>query len=118
MLELNGKTMDEVDALYDQYRTVKETIRQIDAGAAYVAIRTPEGYTDTENIFDSPNYLHQMRGDLLYYRQDLRRQIIELLQEEDRIEQGVQVDGNVEPFPIGTPKADHRRNVSETDDGK
>ena len=110
--------MAELETLWAQYQTVKETLSAIDKGAAYVAIRTPEGYTDTTEIFDSPNYLHTMRGDLLYYRQDLRRQIIELLQEEDRLEQGYTADGdNVEPFPIGTPKADHRR-MSDTDDGK
>lgn len=110
--------MTELETLWEQYQTVKETLYAIDKGAAYVAIHTPEGYTDTTKIFDNPNYLHTMRGDLLYYRQDLRRQIIELLQEEDRAEQGYTADGeNVEPFPIGTPKSDHRR-MSDTDDGK
>ena len=111
--------MSELEKLWEQYQTVKETIYAIDHGAACVAIRTPEGFTNTDDIFDNPNYLKQMRGDLLYYRQDLRRQIIELLQEEDRLEQGYTADGNnVEPFPIGTPKSDHRRNGVDTDDGK
>ena len=110
--------MTELETLWEQYQTVKDTLYAIDKGAAYVAIRTPEGYTDTTKIFDNPNYLHTMRGDLLYYRQDLRRQIIELLQEENKAELGYSEDGdNVEPFPIGTPKADHRR-MSDTDDGK
>ena len=110
--------MTELETLWEQYQTVKDTLYAIDKGAAYVAIHTPEGTTDTRKIFDNPNYLHTMRGDLLYYRQDLRRQIIELLQEEDRLEQGYTADGEpVEPFPIGTPKADHRR-MSDTDDGK
>lgn len=111
--------MTELETLWEQYQTVKETLYAIDKGAAYVAIHTPEGYTDTTKIFDNPNYLHTMRGDLLYYRQDLRRQIIELLQEEDRAEQGYTEDGgNVEPFPIGTPKNDHRRLNGDSDDGK
>ena len=110
--------MAELETLWAQYQTVKETLSAIDKGAAYVAIHTPEGYTDTTKIFDNPNYLHTMRGDLLYYRQDLRHQIIELLQKEDRAELGYSEDGdNVEPFPIGTPKTDHRR-MSDTDDGK
>ena len=111
--------MSELEKLWEQYQTVKDTIYAIDHNAAYVAIHTPEGYTNTDEIFDSPNYLKHMRGDLLYYRQDLRRQIIELLQEEDRLEQGYTAEGNnVEPFPIGTPKNDHRRNNTDTDDGK
>ena len=110
---------DELAKLWSQYQTIKETIKQIDAGAAYVAIRTPEGYTDTDDIFESPNYLHQMRGDLLYYRQDLRRQIIARLQEEDRIEQGyVTTAEPVEPVPIGTPKNDYRKTLTDDDDGK
>lgn len=110
---------DELAKLWSQYQTIKETIKQIDAGAAYVAIRTPEGYTDTDDIFESPSYLHQMRGDLLYYRQDLRRQIITKLQEEDRIEQGYEATaGPVEPVPIGTPKNDYRKTLTDADDGK
>lgn len=106
---------DELATLWSQYQTIKETIKQIDAGAAYVAIRTPEGYTDTDDIFESPNYLHQMRGDLLYYRQDLRRQIITKLQEEEAKELGLETK-SIEPFPIGTPKSDYRRH--DTEDGK
>ena len=110
---------DELAKLWSQYQTVKETIREIDAGAAYVAIKTSVGYTDTDDIFESPNYLHQMRGDLLYYRQDLRRQIIARLQEEDRIEQGYEATaGPVEPVPIGTPKNDYRKTLTDADDGK
>ena len=110
--------MDELEKLWSEYSTIKQTIKEIDEGAAYIAIHTTKSVVNTDNVFDNPNYLHVMRGDLLYYRQDLRRQIIELLQEEDRLEQGYTADGeNVEPFPIGTPKADHRR-MSDTDDGK
>lgn len=110
---------DELAKLWSQYQTIKETIKQIDAGAAYVAIKTSVGYTDTDDIFESPNYLHQMRGDLLYYRQDLRRQIITKLQEEDRIEQGYEATaGPVEPVPIGTPKNDYRKTLTDADDGK
>lgn len=110
---------DELAKLWNQYQTVKDTIREIDAGAAYVAIKTSGGYTDTDDIFESPNYLHQMRGDLLYYRQDLRRQIITKLQEEDRIEQGYEATaGPVEPVPIGTPKNDYRKTLTDADDGK
>ena len=81
---------EELDALYRQYKTVKDTIKAIDDGAALIAIITPGKTVDTEDIFDNPNYLHQMRGDLLYYRQDLRRQLIDILQEEDAGELGME----------------------------
>ena len=80
---------EELDALYRQYKTVKDTIKAIDDGAALIAIITPSKTVDTEDIFDNPNYLHQMRGDLLYYRQDLRHQLIDILQEEDAGELGI-----------------------------
>lgn len=79
----------ELDALYRQYKTVKDTIKAIDDGAALIAIITPSKTVDTEDIFDNPNYLKQMRGDLLYYRQDLRHQLIDILQEEDAGELGI-----------------------------
>lgn len=81
---------EELDALYRQYKTVKDTIKAIDDGAALIAIITPGKTVDTEDIFDNPNYLHQMRGDLLYYRQDLRHQLIDILQEEDAGELGME----------------------------
>lgn len=116
MLELNSETMDEVDALYDQYRTVKDTIRHIDAGAAYVASRTPEGYTDTDNIFEGADYLHRIRGDLLYYRQDLRKQIISLLQEEDSAELGYEekLEAGIDEIH-GIPKNDYRRHGADVE---
>ena len=80
---------EELDAMYIQCKTVKDTIKAIDDGAALIAIITPSKTVDTEDIFDNPNYLKQMRGDLLYYRQDLRHQLIDILQEEDAGELGI-----------------------------
>ena len=114
---MTDNNKDELAKLWNQYQTIKETIKQIDAGAAYVAIRTPEGYTDTDDIFESPNYLHQMRDNLLYYRQDLRRQIMAALQEDEAKELGLETRG-VEPFPVGAPKNDYRKHGADTDDGK
>lgn len=117
MIELEGVEVDEIDKLYEQLKSIKDTIRQIDAGAAYLSINTKTGKIDLDNVFQESNYLHQIRGDLLYYRQDLRRQIIGLLEDEDRAEQGY-FDTNpdwVEPFPIGTPKSDHRRSGADSE---
>lgn len=109
--------MDEIKDLFEQYMTVNKAIEDIDHGAAYVSINTARGSINTENIFDSPTYLEQMRGDLLYYRQDLRRQLIEMLKEEDAFEQGLKVT-DIEPFPVGTPKNDYRKHGADTDDGR
>lgn len=108
--------MTELDKLIDQFETVRKAIREIDNGAAYVAIVTPHTIINTEDIFEEPKYLHEIRDNLLYYRQDLRRQIMTALKEDEEKELGIATEG-VEPFPIGTPKADHRR-MSDTDDGK
>ncbi|MBQ1571756.1 MAG: hypothetical protein IIZ78_11565 [Clostridiales bacterium] len=107
--------MTELDKLMGQFETVRKTITEIDNGAAYVAIVTPHTIVNTEDIFDSPRYLNEIRGDLLYYRQDLRKQIMEALQEDEAKELGYETKG-VEPFPVGTPKNDYRRH--DTDDGK
>lgn len=108
--------MTELDKLMGQFETVRKTIEEIDNGAAYVAIVTPHTIVNTEDVFDSPRYLNEIRGDLLYYRQDLRKQIMEALQEDEAKELGLETKG-IEPFPIGTPKSDHRR-CGDTDDGK
>jgi hypothetical protein len=109
--------MDEIKDLFEQYVTVNTAIEDIDHGAAYVSINTVRGSINTENIFDSPTYLEQMRGDLLYYRQDLRHQLIDILQEEDAGELGIDIS-EVEPFPVGTPKNDYRKHGTDTDDGR
>lgn len=107
--------MTELDKLMGQFETVRKTIEEIDRGSAYVAIVTPHTIVNTEDVFDSPRYLNEIRGDLLYYRQDLRKQIMEALQEDEAKELGLETRG-VEPFPVGTPKNDYRRH--DTDDGK
>lgn len=107
--------MTELDKLMGQFETVRKTIEEIDRGSAYVAIVTPHTIVNTDDVFDSPRYLNEIRGDLLYYRQDLRKQIMEALQEDEAKELGLETKG-VEPFPVGTPKNDYRRH--DTDDGK
>lgn len=107
--------MMELDKLIDQFETVRKAIREIDNGAAYVAIVTPHTIINTEDIFEEPKYLHEIRDNLLYYRQDLRKQIMEALQEDEAKELGLETRG-IEPFPVGTPKNDYRRH--DTDDGK
>lgn len=107
--------MTELDKLMGQFETVRKTIREIDDGAAYTAIVTPHTIINIDDIFEESKYLHEIRDNLLYYRQDLRRQIMAALQEDEAKELGLETRG-VEPFPVGTPKNDYRRH--DTDDGK
>lgn len=109
--------MTELDKLIDQFETVRKAIREIDNGAAYVAIVTTHTIINTEDIFEEPKYLHEIRDNLLYYRQDLRRQIMAALKEDEDKELGFETKG-VEPFPVGTPKNDYRKHGADTDDGK
>jgi hypothetical protein len=109
--------MTELDKLIDQFETVRKAIREIDNGAAYVAIVTPHTIINTEDIFEEPKYLHEIRDNLLYYRQDLRRQIMAALKEDEEKELGMTTEG-VEPFPVGAPKNDYRKHGADTDDGK
>ena len=107
--------MTELDKLMGQFETVRKTIEEIDNGAAYTAIVTPHTIINIDDIFEGSKYLHEIRGNLLYYRQNLRKQIMEALQEDEAKELGYETKG-VEPFPVGTPKNDYRRH--DTDDGK
>lgn len=66
-------------------------------------------------------YLKRIKGDLMMGLREARQQLIRKLTEEDKAELGYSDDDNdrnVEPFPIGTPKSDHRRRGLDTDDGK
>ena len=109
--------MTELDKLMGQFETIRKTITEIDNGAAYVAIVTPHTIVNTDDIFEEPKYLHEIRDNLLYYRQDLRRQIMAALQEDEAKELGLETRG-VEPFPVGAPKNDYRKHGADTDDGK
>lgn len=109
---------NKLEELWNQFATVTHTLDYINKGNAVAAIHVPgEGFVELDSIFDNPNYIEKMQADLASYKIDLAQQLINELQaviDDDaaRVTQGC------EPFPIGTPKADHRRNVSDTDDGK
>lgn len=109
--------MTELDKLMGQFETVRKTITEIDNGAAYTAIVTPHTIINIDDIFEESKYLHEIRDNLLYYRQDLRRQIMAALKEDEDKELGMATEG-VEPFPVGTPKNDYRKHGADTDDGK
>ena len=121
MLEVTAEQKtDRIYELFRSYQTVKETLASIKEGAAVVTIHTPEGYTDLDNIFSSGAYIERLRGDLMMQLLNKRNELIEALEKEKKAELGYTDDDNdwKEPFPIGTPKNDHRRTLTDNDDGK
>jgi hypothetical protein len=122
MLELTAEHNEEneMDEIFSRYQTVKETLKHIKAGSAVVVIHTPGGYTDMDNMLKNPAYLERIRGDLMMQQRELRSRLIEMLVAESKAELGCSDDDKdwIEPFPIGTPKSDHRRTATDTDDGK
>lgn len=113
---------DEMEELWEQYQTLKQTVGHIRGGAAYLSIHCPGGFTNLEYMkIKEEEYLKRIKGDLMMGLREARQQLIRKLTEEDKAELGYSDDDNdwnVEPFPIGTPKSDHRRHSPDTDDGK
>ncbi len=121
MLEVTAEQeRDDIYELFQEYQTIKETLASIKEGAAVVMIHTPGGYTDMDDIFHEGKYLDTIRGDLMMQLLNKRQELIEALEKEGREELGYSDDDNdrKEPFPIGTPKNDHRRALIDNDDGK
>lgn len=119
MIEVQETKKDPLQELWEQFMTVRETLQHIRNGAAVVAIHIPGGYTDIEDIFESPGYMQQLEKDFRNYKVDLAEEIIKELNEiiNQEVDAVMNTDA-IEPFPIGTPKADHRRAMMENDDGK
>ena len=113
---------DEIVEQFKQYQTIKETLGQIRGGAAYLSIHSPgNGFTDLKYMVEESEYLKRIKGDLMMGLRKARQQLIQKLTAEADAELGypnADNDRNVEPFPIGTPKSDHRRHGLDTDDGK
>ena len=102
-----------------QYQCLKDVLRHLNAGAAYVAIHTPGGDEKLSDLMDSEATTRRIKGDIMMSLRNVRQELIDQLVKEHNDEIGVDTDSDwaIEPFPIGTPKADHRR-MSDTDDGK
>ena len=103
-----------------QYQCLKDVLRHLNAGAAYVAIHTPGGDEKLSDLMDSEATTRRIKGDIMMSLRTVRKELIDELVEEHNAEIGVDTDSDwaIEPFPIGTPKSDHRRSCSENDDGK
>lgn len=114
-----GSPGDELEKLWRQFNTVRETLKHIREGHAIASIHVPGEYMIAMNeIFEDPNYIEKMAADLASYQIELAQQLSDMLQEIIKDDAAAVTQENIEPFPIGTPKADHRRNVSDTDDSK
>ena len=108
-----------MDKIY-QYISLKEVLEHMNNGAAYVTIYTPGGNERLSDLMDSEAITRRIKGDIMMTLRTVRKELIDELVEEHNKEIGVDTDSDwaIEPFPIGTPKSDHRRSCSENDDGK
>ena len=107
-----------MDKIY-QYISRKEVLEHMNNGAAYVTIYTPGGNERLSDLMDSDAITRRIKGDIMMSLRTVRKELIDELVEEHNAEIGVDTDSDwaIEPFPIGTPKSDHRR-CGDTDDGK
>lgn len=108
---------DDIFELFQRYQTTKETLAGIKDGAAVVCIHCSGDYTDLKELIESPDYLNEIKQQMMLSLPEIRKQLISALQEEGDAELG-RTDDTREPFPIGTPKNDHRRTLTDTDDGE
>lgn len=102
-----------------QYQCLKDVLKHLNAGAAYVAIHTPGGDKRLSDLMDSEATTRRIKDDIMMTLRTVRKELIDQLVKEHNDEIGVDTDSDwaIEPFPIGTPKSDHRR-CGDTDDGK
>ena len=102
-----------------QYQTLKKVLERLNRGE-YIAIHTPTGFVALGEVVDVSETTKRIRGDVMMTLRNVRKELIDELTAEHNAEIGVDTDSDwaIEPFPIGTPKSDHRRSCSENDDGK
>lgn len=103
-----------------QYQCLKEVLEHMNNGAAYVDIHTPGGDERLSDLMDSEAITRRIKGDIMMTLRNVRKELIDQLVKEHNDEIGVDTDSDwaIEPFPIGTPKSDHRRSSVDNDDGK
>ena len=80
---------DEMEELWEQYQTLKQTVGHIRGGAAYLSIHCPGGFTNLEYMkIKEEEYLKRIKGDLMMGLREARQQLIRKLTEEDKAELG------------------------------
>ena len=102
-----------------QYQCLKDVLKHLSAGAAYIAIHTPGGDERLSDLMDSAATTRRIKGDIMMTLRTVRQELITELINEHNAEIGVDTDSDwaLEPFPIGKPKSDHRR-CGDSDDEK
>lgn len=114
----------ETEKLISSYRMVGQIISAIKDDKAELVIYTRQMWGSDliehtyklDEIFDAPNYLHRIKGDLLMYHADLRVQLIdELIKDGDRA-MGIDDMPSDPPELVIIPKNDYRRGPEVTED--
>lgn len=118
----------EIRKLYASYDLVGMLIDAIKEGKAELVVKTEQKWgSDTiesdyklDEIFDCPDYLHRIKGDLLMYEADLRCQIIDSLVKESDDAMGIDEMPSDPPELRIFPKDDYRRSYTneETEDDR
>lgn len=117
---MTEETRRNLTDIWNQFDTIARTLEHIDNGEAIAAIHftDDDDPLEMDTIFNDPNYIEKMAADLASYQIELAQEMIAELQKIVDTDTAAVTSEDVEPFPIGTPKADHRRGTIDTDDGK
>lgn len=115
---------EEVGKLYASYELVGMLIDAIKEGKAELIVRIeqPWGLSmeaanyKLDEIFDCPDYLHRIKGDLLMYHADLRTQLIDALVADGDYAMGLDDLPSDPPELVIVPKNDYRRGPEVTED--
>lgn len=114
----------ELRKLWSTYEMVGSLIAAIRDERAELVVKTEQKWgSDTieseyklDEVFDCPDYLHRIKGDLLMYHADLRVQLIdELIKDGDRA-MGIDDMPSDPPELVIIPKNDYRRGPEVTED--
>ena len=89
-------------------------------GYSYISVPMKSDGILLEELIDTEEISKRIKGDIMMTLRNVRKELIEELTAEHNAEIGVDEgdDYAFEPFPIGTPKNDHRRLSGDSDDGK
>lgn len=103
-----------------QYECLKDVLERINSGWGYLSISAQTGCIRLDEVIDTKEITKRIKGDIMMTLRTVRKELIDELVEEHNKEIGVDTDSDwaIEPFPIGTPKNDHRRLNGDSDDGK
>ena len=114
----------ELHKLWAAYTEVGILISRIREDKAELVVKVPSDLIMSEykldEIFDCPDYLHRIKGDLLMYHADLRTQLIDALIADGDHAMGLDEMPSDPPELRIFPKDDYRRSYTneETEDDR